>query len=141
MRPPAVLFAVACTFALVSGCVESSEKVVATAISPEALPLPPDEKRGKKVAEQQCSRCHAIDLNDVSANADAPPLRDLYKRYALEDLRRAFVRGIEVAHPQMPVIQLPDQAVDDLLVYLRSIDPCVQLSSDEVAMARCFEPL
>lgn len=141
MRRSAFFIAAFATLALVAGCTEPSAPYVASAVSSEASPVPPEAKLGRKVAEQQCSRCHAINLTDASAVADAPPLRDLYKRYAIEDLRGAFVRGIEVAHPRMPVFRLSQRDVDDLLAYLRSIDPCAQPSIDEAAMKRCFEPL
>lgn len=101
----------------------------------------PDARIGLQVAEQRCSRCHAIGLTGPSPAADAPPLRDLYKRYPINDLRRAFAEGIEVAHPRMPVFQLSRREVDHLLAYLRSIDPCAQPSTDREAMARCFAPL
>jgi mono/diheme cytochrome c family protein len=104
-------------------------------------PLRPEAKLGRNVAEQRCSQCHAIGLADASPVAKAPPLRDLYKRYPIEDLRGAFIRGIEVAHPRMPVFRLPPQDIDNLLAYLRSIDPCSQPSTNQEAMARCFEPL
>lgn len=141
MRRPAFFIAAAATFALVSSCAGPSAPFVASTMSSEVSPVPPEAKLGRKVAVQQCSQCHAIDLTDACAVADAPPLRDLYKRYPIEDLRGAFVRGIEVAHPRMPVFRLSQRDVDNLLAYLRSIDPCAQPSTNETAMARCFEPL
>lgn len=106
-----------------------------------AAPRPSsDPVAGLAVAQQHCGRCHAIALDDTSSMAEAPPLRDLYRRYAIEDLRRAFLEGLQVAHP-MPVFELSEREVDRLLSYLRSIDPCVQPSSDRAAMDRCFSPL
>lgn len=141
MRHPGFFIGAMATFALAAGCAEHSAPSTASALQSEAAPIPPEAKLGRIVAEQQCSRCHAIDLTGASAIAEAPPLRDLYKRYAIEDLRRAFVRGIEVAHARMPAFRLSPRDVDNLLAYLRSIDPCAQPSTDEEAMARCFEPL
>lgn len=134
-------FATVALLAALAGCAEPSQPPAASAISAEPAPLAPDAGRGRKVAEQQCLRCHAIKLTDASAVADAPPLRDLFKRYPTENLRGAFVQGVEVAHGRMPQFRLSQQDVDDLLAYLRSIDPCVQPSTDEAAMARCFAPL
>lgn len=141
MRHPAFFIAASATFALAAGCAEPPLSYAASASSAQATRILPEAKLGRKVAEQQCSQCHAIDLTGASAIAEAPPLRDLYKRYAIEDLRGAFVRGIEVAHARMPAFRLSPRDVDNLLSYLRSIDPCAQPSTDEEAMARCFEPL
>jgi len=141
VRLSAFLIAAPATLALLWSCSEPSAPDLPNAIPFAASPVTPEARRGKTVAEQQCSQCHAIDLADASAVADAPPLRDLYKRYAIEDLRGAFVRGIEVAHPRMPVFRLSQRDVDNLLGYLRSIDPCAQPSTNEDAMAKCFEPL
>ena len=141
MRRLALYIAASATIALLSGCAEPLSPYVVNAVPLAAGPVTPEAKRGRTVAEQQCSQCHAIDFTDASAVADAPPLRDLYKRYAIEDLRGAFVRGIEVAHPRMPVFRLSQRDVDDLLAYLKSIDPCAQPSTNKEAMARCFEPL
>jgi mono/diheme cytochrome c family protein len=96
---------------------------------------------GREIAEQRCSSCHAIGLTDASARAGAPPLRDLYKRYALEDVRRAFSEGVHVGHPDMPTFHLEPGEVDRLVAYLRHLDPCAQPSSDEAAVSRCFAPL
>ena len=96
---------------------------------------------GRGIAERQCSGCHAVALTGASPRPQAPPLRDLYKRYAIEDLRRAFLTGIHVGHPDMPTFQLKPRDVDSLLIYLRSLDPCAQPASDTAAVERCFEPL
>src|SRR5690606_7732466 len=100
-RPPRFFIAAMETFARAGGCAERPAPSTASALPSEAAPITPEAKLGRIVAEQQCSRCHAIDLTGASAIAEAPPLRDLYKRYAIEDLRGAFVRGIEVAHARM----------------------------------------
>src|SRR5690606_13315038 len=51
----------------------------------------PAFERGEDIAARQCSACHAVTLTDTSTDPRAPHLRDLYKRYAIEDLRRAFL--------------------------------------------------
>src|SRR5690606_4223833 len=80
--------------------------VPAPPAAPVAPDVAPDVRLGRAIAEQRCAACHAVGLADASASADAPPLRDLYKRYPVSDLKRAFVRGIEVAHPKMPVLRM-----------------------------------
>lgn len=136
-----VLILSAAVIAVGSGCTQTRSSSDSGTEAVAAPPIQPDARLGRSIAEQQCARCHAIDLADASAVAQAPPLRDLYKRYAIEDLRGAFVRGIAVAHTSMPTFQLSPGEVNSLLLYLRSLDPCAQPASDREAMARCFEPL
>jgi cytochrome c len=96
---------------------------------------------GHRLAERRCSSCHAIGLTDASPRRDALALRDLYKRYPFDSLRASFLDGVHVGHPDMPTFRLSRSEVDELLSYLRSIDPCAQPSTDRVAMNRCFSPL
>lgn len=104
-------------------------------------PAPAPAVHGQDIAERRCATCHAVAMTDASPRADAPPLRDLYKRYAIEDLRRAFLEGVHVGPSDMPTFHLDGREVDALLVYLRTLDPCSQMSSDQEAMDRCFSPL
>lgn len=98
-------------------------------------------QQGQQIAESQCSACHAVGMADESAHSEAPALRDLYKRYSLEDVRQAFSRGVHIGHPEMPTFHLDQVETESLLIYLTSIDPCAQPSSDEQAMERCFSAL
>ena len=111
-----------------SGCVSHSEELSSV-------------QRGQQIAESRCAQCHAIGMADESAHPEAPALRDLYKHYSLEDVRRSFSRGIHIGHPDMPTFHLDQDENESLLLYLLSIDPCAQPSSDQEAMDRCFSPL
>lgn len=105
---------------------------------------PADESslaRGQRLAQTNCASCHAIALNDESPRADAPPLRDLYKRYPNEALRRAVSQGIHLGHADMPVFRLGDEDAAALAAYLWSLNPCARPSSDKEAMDRCFSRL
>ncbi len=102
---------------------------------------PSQIREGLSIATQECSGCHAIGLTDASTNLAAPPLRDLYKRYAVDALREEFLKGYQVAHPPMPRFQLPQAKVGPLLAFLKSLNPCSAPSTDQAAMERCFEPL
>lgn len=98
-------------------------------------------RQGHEVAVRKCSGCHAVGISDVSPNPKAPAFRNLYKRYAVDGLREAFLKGYRVAHAPMPTFVLPRSTIDPLLAYLKSINPCSAPSSDRAAMLRCFEPL
>jgi cytochrome c len=82
--------------------------------------------RGKSFVEKNCARCHAIGLTGSSPYAPAPPFRTLHERYDVGDLAEAFAEGIVVAHqggPQMPQFMLQPDQIDDLIAYLRSVQP------------------
>ena len=115
----------------------------------EALPHSPNAPQpasrqiasGFAIVQKRCANCHAVGLQGASPRADAPPLRDLYKRYPVDGLRTAFKSGVHVCHLDMPTFTLPNDEVDAVIAYLGSIDPCKQPSSDRLAMKRCFAPL
>lgn len=97
--------------------------------------------RGRALAERQCARCHAIDDTGASPVALAPPFRTLYRRYPVDALRPAFLRGLEVGHRDMPRFVLSSEEVADIIAFLDDLDPCSKPSSDAAAMARCFAPV
>lgn len=118
--------------------------VMGLAVSACVSPLAntkPELRSGRELVELRCSGCHAVELTDVSRNAAAPPLRDMFKRYPLYALESAFRQGLEVGHRDMPKFSLPPDEVAAILSYLESLDPCAKPSADEAEMARCFAPL
>jgi hypothetical protein len=51
----------------------------------------------------------------------SPPFRTLSASYPVESLAESFAEGVFVGHPVMPEFRLEQQAVDQLLAYLVSI--------------------
>jgi mono/diheme cytochrome c family protein len=81
-------------------------------------------ERGKAFAAAQCGRCHAIEARGESPMAEAPPLRELHRRYPVEALAEAFAEGITTGHPEMPEFELSKRQIDDLIAYLTALpDP------------------
>ncbi len=91
--------------------------------SPHAQTLRGASARGKKIAEMNCQKCHAIDRVSASANPKSPPFRTLSQRYPLDQLEEALNEGIMVGHdgPEMPFFRLRPPQIADLLAYLRTI--------------------
>lgn len=91
-------------------------------------PTPPAEDmtvsaiRGEALAVRRCAACHATGVSGASPNAKAPPLREVGKRYPVENLEEAFAEGILVAHdgPMPPFAFEPDE-IQDLIAYLRKL--------------------
>jgi len=59
----------------------------------------------------------------MSPLAAAPPLRELHKRYPVENLAEAFAEGIVTGHPSKPEFRLDTAQIDDLLANLKSLEP------------------
>jgi mono/diheme cytochrome c family protein len=76
---------------------------------------------GKMLLEKNCSRCHSIDATGQSPLAQAPPLREVYLRYPIEQLEYGFAEGMGSRHREMPQIQFSSEQVSAILNYLGSI--------------------
>ncbi|MGV2980249.1 c-type cytochrome [Camelimonas sp. ID_303_24] len=76
---------------------------------------------GRSIAEANCSRCHATGMAGTSPHNEAPPFRDLAKRYPIDSLAEAFAEGLSVGHADMPEFKLSAKQTDALLAYLQSI--------------------
>ena len=84
-------------------------------------------ERGKLLVQQNCARCHATGPAGSSPYPPAPPFRTLHERYDVGDIAEAFAEGIVVhtdrGKEQMPQFMLQPDQIDDLIAYLRSIQP------------------
>lgn len=76
---------------------------------------------GLEIAEIHCASCHAVGKDDVSAEAGAPPFRDLSDRYPLETLEESLAEGIVTGHPEMPEAAFEPEDISAFLGYLASI--------------------
>jgi mono/diheme cytochrome c family protein len=79
-------------------------------------PAQADARKGRALAEQWCSECHAIAPNDPTGNPAAPDFADIAKEpsataYAL----RVFLR---VPHATMPNFILDPDDIDDIVEYM-----------------------
>jgi len=86
-----------------------------------AVAAPNAGAEGKVLLEQNCSRCHSIANKGESPLSKAPPLRDIYLRYPIEQLEEGFAEGMGSKHRDMPQIQFSDEQVAAILTYLGSI--------------------
>jgi cytochrome c len=79
-------------------------------------------RRGKALAQSNCSRCHSIDRTTRSPRAAAPPFRTLHKRYPVETLEDALGEGLSTGHPRMPEFRLDPGQVGDFISFLKSLE-------------------
>ena len=76
---------------------------------------------GRKLAEKNCSRCHAVGLDGSSPHREAPPFRTIAARGRVDDLQEALAEGIVVGHPDMPEFAFEPEEIDEFLAYLKSL--------------------
>lgn len=79
--------------------------------------------RGQAFARANCGACHAIGPADASPMREAPPFRDLHRRYPVEQLSESLAEGIVGGHPAMPEFRLTPTQIEDFLAYLRGLAP------------------
>jgi cytochrome c len=82
-----------------------------------------DVDAGRKIAQRNCGRCHAIADKGGSPFRKAPPFRDIAAKGNVDQLQEALAEGIMVGHPAMPEFTLMPQQIADFLAYLESLAP------------------
>jgi cytochrome c len=97
--------------------------VLTSVCSPASAAETDREARGRALVTMYCTDCHATENEGESPFPSAPRFRDLHLRYDVELLSEALVEGIVTAHPEMPQFEFdPDQA-QDIILYLKSLEP------------------
>jgi mono/diheme cytochrome c family protein len=79
--------------------------------------------KGHSIVEANCSRCHAIGLDDTSHHQEAPPFRVVVTRYPPESLAEALAEGIVSGHPDMPEFVFEPPEIDAIIAYLSTLSP------------------
>jgi mono/diheme cytochrome c family protein len=86
-------------------------------------------KEGKAILEANCGRCHALEGKGESPLPKAPPLREVYLKYPIDQLEEGFAEGMGSKHRDMPQIPFSADQVAAILAYLGSItgvDPALR---------------
>jgi mono/diheme cytochrome c family protein len=80
-------------------------------------------EEGRDMAERLCSGCHAISGPGPSPVEQAPPFSGFERKWPVEYLAESLAEGIVTGHGpvQMPVFVFTPEEIDDLLVYLKSV--------------------
>ena len=76
---------------------------------------------GALLLEKHCARCHSTAATDNSPLSQAPPLREIYLKYPIQQLESGFAEGMGSRHRGMPQIQFSIEEVDAILDYLGNI--------------------
>jgi mono/diheme cytochrome c family protein len=78
---------------------------------------------GRKLAEERCQRCHAIDQTSASPNTAAPPFRELSDKWPPEDLEEALAEGIVTGHEEMPEFVFTTDEITAFIEFLDTLQP------------------
>lgn len=84
---------------------------------------------GRAILQTNCGRCHGLEATAASPLPQAPPLRDVYLKYPIDQLEGGFAEGMGSRHRGMPQIQFSPEQVAAILAYLGSItgvDPAMR---------------
>jgi cytochrome c len=87
---------------------------------------------GKATLEAHCGRCHSLEATGESALPQAPPLREVYLKYPIDQLEEGFAEGMGSRHRDMPQVQFSNEQVAAILAYLGTItgvDPATRARS------------
>lgn len=79
-----------------------------------------DAKHGKTIAARWCAACHVVASDQKSASADVPPFADIALRRTDP---KALANFLADPHPKMPDMHLSRREIDDIVAYIRSLDP------------------
>jgi mono/diheme cytochrome c family protein len=79
-----------------------------------------DARQGAIIARRWCAACHVVDPDQLSAFADAPSFSDIALR---RTDRRQLANFLADPHPPMPDMHLSRKEIDDIVTYIRSLDP------------------
>jgi len=77
--------------------------------------------RGKAILQENCGRCHAVEAAGESPLNQAPPMRDIYKRFNPRELQAELAEGKVSKHKEMPQIAFSEEDVHAILTYLYAI--------------------
>ena len=93
--------------------------LLAVQVTPVADLQNPSVRRGHTLVE---AACHAVGRFDATPWKSAPPLREVHKRYPVEDLAEALAEGLITGHPSKPEFRFDARDVDDIIDYLKSLE-------------------
>jgi mono/diheme cytochrome c family protein len=87
-----------------------------------------EAQKGAVIAKRWCASCHVVSKDQTSAVADAPSFFDIALR---RTDRKALSNFLVDPHPPMPDMHLSRREIDDIVAYIRSLDPRPQPAEPE----------
>ncbi len=91
-------------------------------LAPSAAPAA-SSLRGLALARANCGSCHAIASEPNSPNSAAPRFADLQRLSPDKPIEEIVADGIMVRHSPMPWFAPGPDDMDDLMAYIKGIQP------------------
>jgi mono/diheme cytochrome c family protein len=82
--------------------------------------LAADAKHGLTIAKRWCAACHVVTSEQKTGSADVPSFADIARRRTNAKALAAFLTD---PHPKMPDMHLSRTEIDDIVAYIRSLNP------------------
>ncbi len=79
-----------------------------------------DKAHGQTIAKRWCASCHVVTQDQKTAQSDAPSFYDIAQR---RTDRKQLSHFLADPHPRMPDMHLSRREIDDIVSYIRSLDP------------------
>ncbi len=98
----------------------SAPSIILVALAAGAPALAGDARHGATIAQRWCAECHVVSGDQASAFADAPSFGDIAQRHVD---RKQIANFLANPHPPMPDMHLSRSEIDDIVTYIRSLDP------------------
>ena len=77
-------------------------------------------RHGKDILDANCGHCHATGKSGASPLAQAPPFRDLDRKYDVELLAESLAEGIVTGHAAMPEFSFSPHEIGAIIAYIKS---------------------
>lgn len=94
---------------------------ISVALRAETAPDQPVIPDGRVLLTDKCGRCHAVDATSPSPFKDAPPFRDVLKKFPVEELRMRLSEGVVSHFKDMPQVDFSDEEVTGIIDYLSTL--------------------
>jgi len=95
---------------------------IVCALSSAGYALDAEQRRGKVLLDNLCSRCHAVGKTGRSPHADAPPFRRFGEGKLYDnDFGQRLQDGLTTIHPDMPTFRFSRADAEAAVNYLKSI--------------------
>ncbi len=89
---------------------------------------------GKRLVEDNCTRCHAIGETGDSPFAAAPPFREAAKNYTEEELVDGFMEGLAVRHQAMPDWDMTSNQAEAIAKFIMTLNRGAAKTGDSPAV-------
>ena len=90
-------------------------------VAPAKADFSPAADRGLALAQQRCSGCHMVGLDETAAT-EGPRFRDLQMRYNSLSLGKRFRDIAQHGSGEMPPVGFTSADAEDLIAYIETLD-------------------